>query len=288
MAADTAVPHVVILGGFLTEPLNYRPMRRRLLARGAERVSIAPLHLPDWAVMGMVGMGPLLLRGGRAIRVARRASPLPLLVIGHSMGGIVARLAMARQPLDGRLAGVADDVACLVTLGTPHRFEPDIPWRHPGVRALAHLERVAPGTAFAPATVYLTVGSTLGHPVRLGPIRSLPQLLNRVLLAFVGATPGVRGDGLIGNDVAQLPGADHIELSDVRHGTVGAPWYADDDVIDRWWPTALMMWRKALLARGLDSAGRPGTAWAASLSRPWDVISPVAGSSPAGRSGRPR
>ena len=242
-------PHVVIIGGFLTEPACYWPMRQRLLSRGAARVTIAPVHLPDWALMGLVGMGPLSLRGARAIREARSATARPVLVIGHSLGGIVARLAMASRPLDGRRVGVADDVGCLVTLGTPHRLRPSIPWRHPGVRALDHLERVAPGVYFAPRTAYLTVGSTLADPARRGPVRSLPQLLNRVLIGFVGETPRVRGDGLVGNDLCQLPGARHIELPDVLHGTLGAPWYGNDQVIDRWWPAALAAWLEALAAR---------------------------------------
>jgi hypothetical protein len=249
MSSRTLSPHVVIIGGFLTEPLNYRPLRRRLLARGAARVTIAPVHLPDWAGMGMVGMGPLLLRGARAIREARRASPTPLLVIGHSMGGVIARLAIAPVPFEGRYAGVADDVGCLVTLGTPHRFQPSLRWRHPGVLATEHLQRVAPVSRFAPTTAHLTVGSTLANPARRGPLRSLPQLLNRVLLGFVGETPGVRGDGLVGDDLSQLAGAQHIRLPDALHGVAGAPWYGGDELIDRWWPNAVAAWQQALAAR---------------------------------------
>jgi triacylglycerol esterase/lipase EstA (alpha/beta hydrolase family) len=136
---ESTAPHVVLIGGFLTEAAHYRPMRSLLLEQGAEAVTIAPIHLPDWAAMGFAGMGPLLLRGARAIREARRASTAPLLVVGHSMGGIIARLAMAPAPLDGRWAGVADDVGCLVTLGTPHYFSPSVPWRHAGQRAAEHL-----------------------------------------------------------------------------------------------------------------------------------------------------
>ena len=242
-------PHVLIIGGYLTEPLNYLPLRRRLLERGAARVSIAPVHLPDWWVMALVGMGPLLLRGGRAIRDARREAPDPVLVIGHSAGGIVARLAMAPQPLDGRLANVGRDVGCLVTLGTPHRFDPVLPWRHPGVRAIDHLDAVSPGAYLSPTTGYLTVGSTRTDPARRGPVRTPLQLLNRTLIKFVGETPGLRGDGLVGDDFCQLEGASHISLPDALHGTLMAPWYGNDEMLDRWWPAAIEAWHMALSAR---------------------------------------
>lgn len=236
----------------------YRPMRRRLLAQGAARVSIAPIHLPDWAVMGFAGLGPLLLRGARAIRRARRSAPEPIIVVGHSMGGLIARLALSPAPLDGRLAGVAEDVGCVVTLGTPHRFDPAIPWRHAGQRAAEHLERFSPGAWHAPRTGYLSVGSSLVGPPRGGarwpaaasPMRSPTMALNHVLRSLVGETPGVTSDGLIGSDRCRLAGARHIELPDVLHGLWYGPWYGDGEVIERWWPAAVEEWQAALAARG--------------------------------------
>ena len=249
--ANAAGPHVVIIGGFLTEPLFFEPMRQRLLRRGAARVSIAPVHLPDWLAMGFAGMGPVMLRGALAIRRARRQAPAPLIVVGHSAGGIVARLAMAPVPFESRQAGgVADDIGCLVTLGTPYRFDPRIPgWRHAGARAADFLERVTPGAWFAPATAYVSVGSRRVSP---SPIRRTlaPTALGHVVTRVaVGQTPGVRGDGLVDEARSRLPGARHIAFDDVLHGTFGGPWYGDDHVIGRWWPVALEAWQEALASR---------------------------------------
>jgi hypothetical protein len=217
-------------------------------------VTVASIHLPDWALLGLVGLGPLTLRGARTIREARGASARPLLVVGHSMGGIIARLAMSDVPLEAHRGGVADDVGCLVTLGTPHRMRPRIPWQHPAARAVAHLARVAPGASHAPRTTYLTVGSTRVAPAQRGPVRTVPQLLSRALLAFVGETAGEQGDGLVGNDLCQLEGVPHIALPDALHGTLGGPWYGDDAVLDRWWPAAVDGWHAALEARAVGHA----------------------------------
>jgi hypothetical protein len=243
---EMSAPHVLIIGGFLTEPLNYRPLRRRLLSRGAARVTIAPIHLPDWALMGLVGLGPLTLRGARTIRESRREAPAPLLLVGHSMGGLIARLAMSPEPFEGRAFDVAADVGCLVTLGTPHRLRPRIPWRHPVVRAAAHLARVSDRVTGNPGPPIVTVGSRLVDPARRRPVRTPQALLARVLLGLVGETPGVRGDGLIGDDLSRLDGARHISLPDAIHGTLGSPWYGDDAVVDRWWPVALDTWRRSV------------------------------------------
>lgn len=255
MPAHKPSPHVVILGGFLTEAAMYEPMRERLLEHGAARVSIAPIHMPDWAVMAFAGMGPLLLRGARAIREARRESPDPVMVIGHSLGGVIGRLAMAAEPLDGRSAGVAADVACLVTLGSPHYLVPDIPWRHAGQRATEHLEQVSPGAWFAPDTSYLTVGSSMVRSSHRAPTSSWVTVLNEVLGKLAGHTPGATSDGLIGSDRCRLDGARHIEFNDVLHGLFYGPWYGDAEVIERWWPAAIDEWQAALSARTRARAG---------------------------------
>lgn len=249
MTAIARRPHVVIIGGFLTEALQYRPMRQRLLDAGAGAVAIAPIHWPDWAVMGLVGLGPLLLRGGRAIREARQASPDPVMVVGHSLGGLIARLATCETPLDRRAARVAGDVGCLVTLGTPHTFEPRIGWRHAAVRAAGHLARYCPDGYFAPDTGYLTVGSSFVRPGRRAAQRAPLQWLNGILRDLVGETDGLGGDGLVDARRCRLDGVRHVELHDALHGTVYGPWYGDDVAIERWWPAAVEEWRRALAAR---------------------------------------
>lgn len=257
MSHQPAAPHVVIIGGYLTEPIFYRPMRRRLLERGAVSVAIAPLHLPDWLAMFFAGMGPVMLRGARVIRETRRTANAPLLVIGHSAGGIVARLAMAGGTFEGRrvcvsqdLGGLAHDVGCLVTLGTPHRLLPPPRYKHhAGVRATEFLALSSPGAHFAPATGYLTVASTRVPPAGQGRSNPAPNLVNHVMRRFVGGVPGRRGDGLVDDEISRLDGARHLVLPDVLHGTLGGPWYGDCRVIDRWWPAAVEEWRAALAAR---------------------------------------
>ena len=65
----------------------------------------------------------------------------------------------------------------------------------------------------------------------------------------MGDAPGGQGDGLVGDALSRLDGATHLSEPDVRHGTLGAPWYGDDVILDRWWPVALDAWRGALEER---------------------------------------
>ena len=117
----TEQPDVLIVGGLLSPPVAYRRMRRRLLDRGAASVDIAPVSVLDWGRAGLVGFGPLQAKVVRSIRRTwDRAGSRPILVVGHSGGGLLARLAMCEAPYRGRVGGAAPMVGCLVTLGSPH------------------------------------------------------------------------------------------------------------------------------------------------------------------------
>lgn len=243
-----ARPSVLIIGGFATVPPLYWPLRRRLLARGARRVDIAPIWTPDWVLAAVLGFGSVMLRTGRAIgRTWREGGRAPIIVVGHSAGGIAARLAMADEPFNGRLAGVAEAVGCLVTLGTPHGLAGlTNRYHHAGHSALEFLDKATPGAYFAPRTSYLSVGGRT-------PGAEFPGLAgdaaNELFGVAVGRETQALGDGIVPFSAVHLDGATQLTYDDVRHGMVGAPWYGDDVMLDRWWPVALELWRAALKAR---------------------------------------
>lgn len=249
-------PSVLIVGGFMTAPPNYWPMRRRLLRRGAARVDIAPLWPPDWALAGLLGLGLIMRRTGRAVARAWQAGgKRPIIVVGHSGGGIAARLAMAPVPFHGRRAGIAEAVGCLVTLGTPHMLaELSNRYYHAGHDAAAFLERETPGAYFAPRTAYLSVGSAYRGRRFKGLVG---KASDEIFGMVVGRGEDGGGDGIVPSAAVHLAGAEQLTYEDVRHGHIGANWYGDDRIIERWWPVALGLWQEALEARqrGLQPVG---------------------------------
>jgi len=261
---DIEAPSVLIIGGSLTGPFNYWPLRRRLIERGAARVDIAPIWPMDWLAAGFVGLGTLLTRTGLAVRRTWRAGGRrPIIVIGHSAGGLLARLATSEVAFQGRRTAVAPSIGAIVTLGTPHRLgATTTAWpAHPGHRAAAFLERHVPGTAFAPQTGYLTVGSSFVAPTpdrgpAIPPLgqRAAGRVLREARTALLGAWDRPSpGDGIVPEPAVHLRGARQLSFDDVLHGHIGGPWYADDAIVDRWWPVALEVWRDAIRAR----AGAP-------------------------------
>lgn len=246
-------PAVLLVPGFLGAPPMYGRMAERLLARGAASVSVAPAWTPDWVLATAVGFGPLMLRTGRAIaRAYREAGRRPLLVVGHSAGGLVARLATSPKPFQGRLAGVAEAVGALVTLGTPHGIgEGGRSSFRAGCEAVSFLESTIPGAWFAPRTGYLAVGSRW---IPGGPADD-PDARRRIAGRFYTPLGGedertAWGDGLIVEATTHLVGARNVTLEGIIHAPgLRVPWYGSEEGLDGWWEAALEVWQEARQAR---------------------------------------
>jgi hypothetical protein len=258
-------PVVLVIGGFLSSPPMYAGFRERLLERGAAEVLVAPIWLPDWLLAAYRhGAGRLVTRAGRALLEAGRrsaASPAsrgaPVLVIGHSAGGGLARLLTSPEPFEGRRLGAAGRIGALVTLGTPNHVHAagDIGGRLSTV-ATTFLDRVAPGPAFAPTTGYLTVGSRADVARRHGTRGERRQHRFYAGLIGPGAPDEIPGDGVVPLECALLRDAPAIVFDDLYHGP-GGIWYGSQRGLDGWWPVALETWRTALVARLGRTAAPP-------------------------------
>jgi hypothetical protein len=253
---DAIPPTVLVVGGFMSSPPMYRGLRDLLLARGAASVAIAPIWLPDWAIAAVRGQGAVATRAGRALLDAWSASAegasrgAPVLVIGHSAGGVLARILTAPEPFAGRKMSGAGLVGAIVTLGSPLMFSAEgRSAQKPGETARWANEHV-PGTFFAPTTAYLCVASDaiVGTPDGDAKQRRTDRFYRGVVSAPVGEP--IPGDGVVPLAAALLPGAPSIVLHDAEHSNVIAKrWYGDAAHVDAWWPQAVEEWRAALMAR---------------------------------------
>jgi len=249
-------PTVLILGGFLTAPPMYGPLVRRLMDRGAAGAIVANVWTPDWLLSGVRGIGPICTRSARALRSAVHLSDevsagAPLLVVGHSAGGITGRLLTAPEPLPGRRFGAARLIGAIVTLGTPHRLAAGVGiGRRIRDVAASIADEAVPGAFYAPQIGYLSVTSRaiVGDPSGTGRER-VAHLLYRSVIGRA-AVPGTEGDGLVPVVAAGLEGARQLVLDGAVHGPGAAgPWYGSAEEVDVWWPVALETWRSALEQR---------------------------------------
>jgi hypothetical protein len=249
------LPTVLVLGGFLTAPPLYRSLVGRLRTR-AGAVVVAGVWTPDWLLAAGLGVGPILTRSGRALlEAAARAEEAslgaPVLVLGHSAGGITARLLTPPRPFRGRRLNASGRIGAIVTLGTPHVVDDaDLLGHGLSVRATAFANREVPGACFAPRVGYLAVasrsvvGRSDGTPRERATWRVYRDLLGD------RDVPLIEGDGLVPVRSALLPGVPSVVLDDAGHGPwPSREWYGSDRFLDRWWPLALEAWHGALRAR---------------------------------------
>lgn len=266
--SDSIAPTVLVLGGFLTAPPLYRSVAQRLIDRGAAGAVVAGVWTPDWLLAGVRGIGPICSRSARALREAVRLSAevsdgAPLLVVGHSAGGLTGRLLTAPDPIDGRRFGASHWIGAIVTLGTPHRLsgEAGIGRRIDAV-AISVADARVPGAFFAPEVGYLSVASRAIRSNTSGTGRErVAHLLYRSIIGRA-AVPGTEGDGQVPVAATELAGARRLVLGSAIHGPgAGARWYGSEDVIDEWWPAAIETWRSALRSR--EAAGQAAVPFSA-------------------------
>jgi hypothetical protein len=257
-------PTVLVLGGFLTSPPIYVSLARRLRARGIADVVVANVWTPDWLIATRAGLGPILTRSGRALLEASARSDLaslgaPVLVIGHSAGGMIARLLTSPVPFAGRRLNASGRIGAIVTLGTPHVVTEAGSFRNrTGAETAAFANREVPGPFFAPKVGYLAVASRirLGRPDGSARERAAWRLYQGVT-PDEGATE-IAGDGLVPLRSALLPGAPSLVFDDAAHGQwPGRDWYGSDRYLDRWWPLAVETWQGALRSRAGDDVKTP-------------------------------
>jgi hypothetical protein len=196
-----------------------------------------------------LGFGPLMRRTARAVaRAYALAGRHPLLLIGHSSGGLLARLATSPQAYQGHLGGVAAAVGALVMLGTPHVVgEAARRSFRAGYHACRFLDATIPGACFAPRTGYLTVGSRC--IAGAGPNdRDVRRRIAGALYALLGGREARTrwGDGLILEDATHLIGARNLTLEGFIHAPgLPVPWYDSEEGLDAWWEPAVEAWREA-------------------------------------------
>jgi hypothetical protein len=254
---DATGPVVLLLGGFLTSPILYRLLAGHLRRQGAAAVVVAPIWTPDWLLVPAIGSHRLAVRAGRAlIRAGDVAAELPgprrpVMVVGHSAGGLLARILTSPVPFAGRRFGASGRIGAIVTLGSPHRISPSTRYGRPlAILGTRFANEHVPGAMFAPLCGYVAVAGAGVTGRSDGGFRERSALRGYRALIGPGAPEPIEGDGIVPVTSALLPGARQVVLPDVAHGQLaGKPWYGSEAVVAQWWPVALDAWRDALAAR---------------------------------------
>jgi len=223
---------IVLVGGHMTWPVNYRGLTRILANVYGSEVHVVPITPLDWALGRIRGYGQLVFEVASTVDKALLESDSDKAVlVGHSAGGILARVYIGGDPpYGGRRYAGHRRVSHLITLGSPH----NVPNR--GCLApIAEVNGLFPG-ALHTRIRYLCVVSTA---IDGSSSRRARKRYER----FVD-DGRVAGDGEVPVEAALLPGAESFVLDGLYHGRLHSwrkgRWYGSDrETVEHWWPEEL-------------------------------------------------
>jgi len=225
---------IIIVGGHMTWPLNYRRLARILAELSDSEVHVVPLTPLDWVLGRIRGYGQLVFEVASTVDKALLESDSDKAVlVAHSAGGILARVYLGGDPPYGgrRYAGYRR-VSRLVTLGTPH----NVPKRG-HLAPIAEVNELFPGALHEQRGLrYLcVVGAVIDGASSTKARRNYERFVE---------DGRVKGDGKVPVESALLSGAGALVLDDLYHGRryggLKGSWYGSDrETVERWWPEEL-------------------------------------------------
>ncbi len=229
---EEACGPIVIVGGYVTLPVNYGGLTRVLERISGSEVYVVPITPLDWILGRLRGYGQLVFEVASVVDKALLESESDKVVlVGHSAGGILARTYIGGDPpYGGRRYSGHRRVSHLITLGTPH----NVPFE-------GHLAPIAKADELFPGALHENIRylSVAGAAVDGGRSPAVRRRYERFI-----ADGRVKGDGLVPIESALLSGAEHLVLDDLYHGRLygglRGRWYGSDrETVERWWPKGL-------------------------------------------------
>jgi len=229
---------IIIIGGYNSIWTSYLKMARELQAlSGLPTVAVPLLPWHWWRAERAKQASNVLERlDGTVAWAHRQHQAEDCILVGHSAGGLIARLYLSDRPVWNRIYRGVEHVSGIVTLGSPHcdAGGPDTGWF-----LTDEANQLAPGAPYFGRVQYHTVAgkSVLGDAS--GAWRERRAFRS---YSFFGASGDTWGDGVVPLSCARLDGAESVILSGVAHSRkYGAAWYGSSkEIIQSWWPEGVV------------------------------------------------
>jgi len=225
---------IVIIGGYNSLWPVYLKMARDLedlSGLPAIGVPLMPWHW--WVARRRLAASEILHKVEETVVWARRRLHADrFILVGHSAGGVIARLYLHDAPVWGHVYAGVEHVAAVITLGSPHGSDRGV---NTGWMLSSEANRLVPGTYYADRIHYRAVAGQLQRGRLDGGYAE--RRAYRAYQFFAGQGD-VWGDGMVPVQTALLEGAEALILEGVAHSiNFGQHWYgASKEILRRWWP----------------------------------------------------
>ena len=221
---------LVIFGGFLSYAGHYNNMKDHLESITGNKVTIVNTKGFDWLPMITIQGWIYLLRklDQSVIQAANGNSSGKVIIFAHSVGGVLARIYLLKDPFPGENFQGREAVTQLITLGSPHSNKGGV--TRGGLLNRWITQRYPRGTNVA--NVYYT--SIAGKSINGNIQGSTKQHWVYRNYKSVCGKGNVWGDGLIPVECALLADSAQVILDGVSHAQIfGSPWYGDRVALEK-------------------------------------------------------
>jgi pimeloyl-ACP methyl ester carboxylesterase len=225
---------VIVIGGHNSLWPAYLQMARDLedlTGLPAIGVPLMPWH---WWQAGRIEDATVVVQKleETVVWARRRFEADRFILVGHSAGGLIARLYLHDGPVWGRTYAGVEHVTAVCTLGSPHCSN-----RRGGTGwyLTDRANALVPGTPYAGRVYYHALAGHCIQGRNQGTYRERRAFRIYQILSGQG---NAWGDGMVPVDCALLEGAERLVLEGVEHSRkVGRNWYGGSKaIIRRWWP----------------------------------------------------
>jgi pimeloyl-ACP methyl ester carboxylesterase len=229
---------IIIIGGYNSLWPTYLKAARVLedvSGLPAVGVPIMPWH---WWAAGREGTATNILQKleETVVWARHRFQANRFILVGHSAGGVIARLYLHDGAVWGHVYAGVEHVDALITLGSPHcnGRQAEVGWF-----VIDTANQLTPGTPYAGSVRYRTVAGKYIQGRRPGSPREMRA--SRLYL-IMGGPSDAWGDGMVPVHSARLDGAETLVLEGVAHSArIDRNWYAaSKGIIRRWWPEGIL------------------------------------------------
>jgi pimeloyl-ACP methyl ester carboxylesterase len=228
---------IVLIGGYNSLWPAYLKMARDLEdVAGLQAIGVPLMPWDWWRMRNEEDATNILQKLARTVTWARRKFQAEQsILVGHSAGGVIARLYLHRESIWGNTYAGVEHVTHLITLGSPHcdSRDTEIGW------FLADTANdLVPGTPYAEQLRYRTIAGQHVQGREDGTYRE--QRAFRMYRYFAGQG-AIWGDGIVPIESAGLAGANPTVLTGIAHSRkYGRTWYGGSKTIIRqWWPEGI-------------------------------------------------
>src|SRR5215210_5198575 len=211
---------IVVIGGYMSWPVNYRTLARILATLSGSEVRIVPITPLDWVLGRLRGYGQIVFEVASTVdKVLVESASDKAVLVGHSAGGILARVFVGGDPpYGGRRYAGHRRVSHLITLGTPHTVS-----KRERLAPIAEVNELFPGALHDHIRYLCVAGAAVDGTSSRRARRRYERFVDDGRVA---------GDGEVPVEAALLPGADSLVLDGLYHGRLHSwrkgRWYGSD------------------------------------------------------------